>query len=431
MSQGFSGFVIGAPRSGAGKTMVSLGLMRALARRGMRVAPFKCGPDYIDTQFHTCACGGRASVNLDLYMASRAHVADIFARYSDGCDVAVAEGAMGLFDGYSGMEGSAADIARTLGLSVILVVDASSTAFSAAATIYGFRNFCPDVNVAGVIFNRAASPRHRAMLADAAKAAGVECLGFVGRRQGLQTPSRHLGLTLTAREEMERFVAEAAEAVTEGVDMDRLMEMTRIERLPVKAIVETEAPRLTVAVARDEAFSFIYPSNLDSMRRHGARIEFFSPLRSGALPEGTDMIYLPGGYPELYARELEANSAIREAIRDFGEKGGKILAECGGLIYLGRSIDGAAMCGLLPTVATMEGAKLTLGYRSVRVGGMTLRGHEFHYSHVVNPDILPSVSAQTDARGQDVATPIYRHKDTFAGYTHLYWGETDIFDLWK
>ena len=148
---------------------------------------------------------------------------------------------MGLFDGYSGMDGSAADVARTLGLPVILVVDASSTAFSAAATIYGFRNFCPDVNVAGVIFNR----------------------------QGLQTPSRHLGLTLTAREEMERFVAEAAEAVTEGVDMDRLMEMTRIERPPVKAIVETEAPRLTVAVARDEAFSFIYPASLDSMRRHG------------------------------------------------------------------------------------------------------------------------------------------------------------------
>ncbi len=433
MSRGFSAFVIGAPRSGAGKTLVSLGLMRALADSGVRVGPFKCGPDYIDTQFHAQACRGRESVNLDLFMGSRRHVADMFARRSADCDVAVVEGAMGLFDGYDGMEGSAADVARTLGLPVILVVDASSMAFSAGALIHGFKTFSPDVKVAGVIFNRAASARHRDMLAGAARAAGVECLGFIGRRQGLQTPSRHLGLTLTGREEMERFVAEAAEAVAEGVDMDRLTELCRMER-PVADEALSDGvgdATLTVAVARDEAFSFIYPANLDALRRRGARIEYFSPIHSDRLPEGADMIYLPGGYPELHARELEANVAMRDAIREFGESGGRILAECGGLIYLGRSIDGARMAGLLPTEATMEGARLTLGYRTVTMPGMTLRGHEFHYSHTVNPDALPSVATQSDARGCAVVTPLYRHKNTFAGYTHLYWGEADILDLWK
>lgn len=428
-------FLIGAPRSGAGKTMVALGLMRALRRRGLEVAPFKSGPDYIDTQFHAAACGGRRSVNLDLFMGSRSHVRNLFARHSAQADVAVVEGAMGLFDGYRGMEGSAAEVAITTGVPVVMVADAASTAFSVAATLWGFTRFRPEVRVAGVIFNRVASERHRLLLEEAAAAAGVECVGAIGRRDGLVTPSRHLGLTLTGRREMERFVDEAAEAVEEGVDIDRLLDLCRTGGgITASAKPDTE-PRqdgmTTVAVARDEAFSFIYEANIDSLRRAGARIEWFSPLRSQRLPEGTDMIYLPGGYPELWARELEANNAIREAVRSFGEEGGRILAECGGLIYLGRSIDGHRMAGLLPTEATMEGARLTLGYRTVTLeDGTTLKGHEFHYSRLTDPAILPSVASQTDARGRDVATPLYRYRNTFAGYTHLYWGETDINRLW-
>lgn len=429
-------FVVGAPKSGSGKTMVSLGLMRALSERGLRVSPFKSGPDYIDTQFHAVACGGRESVNLDLFMGSRGHVCDLFGQYAEESDVAIVEGAMGLFDGMNGMEGSAADLAIMLSLPVVLVVDAPSMAFSAAPLIYGFSRFRDDLRIAGVIFNRVASARHRDILAEAARAAGVECLGFIGRKEGLKTPSRHLGLTLGAKEEMEQFVKEAARAVEGSVDLGRLCELTRLTSSPVAHYVrhgaETSSqPTLKVAVAYDEAFNFIYKSNLRSLEQSGARIELFSPIRSRQLPEGVDMVYLPGGYPELWAERLEANKEMRLSIREFGERGGRILAECGGLIYLCRGIDGREMCGLLPLEATMENARLTLGYRSVELGGLTLRGHEFHYSHLVDPDLLPSVCVQKDGRGNEVKTRLYRYKNAFAGYTHLYFGETDIMRLWK
>lgn len=427
-------FVIAAPSSGAGKTMVSLGLMRTLADRGVTVAPFKCGPDYIDTQFHTAACRGRRSVNLDLFMGSVTHVTDIFARHSAGAEVAVVEGAMGMFDGYDRDLGSASHIARTLGLPVVAVVDGRSTSFTAGAVLYGLGHFRSGTRIAGVIFNRVGSARHASMLTDAAREAGVPVLGCIGRRTGLQTPSRHLGLTLTGRGEMESFVAEAARAVAEGVDTDMLLRATSCALPSHPATTGTAAtePTWRVGVARDECFSFIYEANLDSLRRHGAEIVFFSPLRDTSLPDCLDMLYLPGGYPELYTATLAGNTAMRHAIRRMALGGGRILAECGGLIYLSESIDGAAMCGVLPTRATMEGAKLTLGYRSVRMAdGNIWRGHEFHYSHLTDPAALPSVAVQTDALGRETSTPLYRHLNTIAGYTHLYWGEADIRDLWK
>lgn len=428
-------FVIAAPSSGAGKTMVSLGLMRTLADRGMEVAPFKCGPDYIDTQFHTAACRGRRSVNLDLFMGSAAHVADLFGRHSAGADVAVVEGAMGMYDGYDRDLGSASHIARTLRLPVVAVVDGRSTSFTAGAVLYGLARFRPGTRMAGVIFNRVGSARHAAMLSEAAREAGVPVLGCIGRRTGLETPSRHLGLTLTGREEMERFVAEAARTVAEGVDMEMLLQATACAPAPGPDTDNaTASPAATwrVGVARDECFSFVYEANLDSLRRHGAEIVFFSPLRDTSLPSRLDMLYLPGGYPELYADTLAANTAMRLAVRRMALGGGRILAECGGLIYLSESIDGAPMCGVLPTRATMEGARLTLGYRTLRMAdGSVWRGHEFHYSHLTDPAVLPSVALQADARERETPTPLYRHLNTIAGYTHLYWGEADIRDLWK
>lgn len=424
-----SGFIIASTSSGSGKTTFSLGLMRALRDRGHGVQPFKCGPDYIDTQFHGVA-SGRPSINLDMFMASEAHVSELFSRYSSRSDVSIIEGVMGLFDGYDKIKGSSADLARLLDLPVILLIDAASSAYSMAATIHGYLTFRPGIRVAGVVFNRVSSPGHFRYLREACADAGTECLGYIARAEGLQTPSRHLGLTLTGMREMESFITRAASAVGENVDIDRILALTAMDgtRFFAPGSRQDSGKRLRIAVAKDEAFSFIYPENLRAFG--GGEIIFFSPMRDRRLPEA-DIVYLPGGYPELYAEGLEKNVNMRRSVAAYVENGGRMLAECGGMIYLTRDIDGREMCRIIPTSATMEGAKLTLGYRTVRFPGMTLRGHEFHYSRLVNPSVLPSVAGQRDARGDEVSTPFYRYKNCFAGYTHLYWGENGIRHLWE
>lgn len=449
-----SAFLIAATSSGSGKTTLSLGLMRALTRRGLRVQPFKCGPDYIDTQFHRIAGGGAItesamgshglftgveSINLDTFMSSEEHVKGLFKKYSAEADVSIAEGVMGMFDGYSKMKGSSADIGRLLDIPVVLLINAASTAYSVAATIFGFKNFCPDVRIAGVIFNRVGSESHFSFLKDACDDAGIECFGYISKMAGLETPSRHLGLTLTAVGEMDRFIETAADAVGAHIDIDRLLAATR--RQPDTTGQEEEKhyatdnrPEIRISVARDEAFSFIYPENLRALESNQAwrgKITFFSPIHDRELPTGTDLLYIPGGYPELFAAELEANTRMRSEIREFIENGGMAFGECGGLIYLGQDIDGREMCGALPVRSTMDGARLSLGYRKVNFGDFEMRGHEFHYSRSVNPEILPSVASQTNIRGGEVPTPVYRYKNLIAGYTHLYWADNDISKLWK
>lgn len=418
-------FLIAAASSGSGKTTLSLGLMRSFVRNGVAVQPFKCGPDYIDTQYHRVATG-RDSINLDLFMASGGHVRNLFDSCSVHQEVGIVEGAMGMFDGFDRMKGSPADVARLLDIPVVLLIDAASAAFSVAATIYGFTRFDPGIRVAGVIFNRVASANHYRYLLEACRATGVRPLGYVGRNDGLRTPSRHLGLTLGSSEEMARFVDLAADEVERNVDVAALLEQTVMTSRALPAIV----PPMTgcrVAVARDEAFNFIYPANIAAF---GGEITYFSPLRDSCIPEA-DLVYLPGGYPELYARELAANLPMRDAVRQYAEEGKRMLAECGGMIYLSEQIDGEPMCGVLPLKTTMEGARLRLGYRRIVLPGMELRGHEFHYSRTVPTGDLSSVGVQFDARGKEVSTPLYRYKNVFAGYTHIYWGETDIFRLWK
>ncbi len=428
----FSKFLIAATSSGCGKTTLSLGLMRALTRKALRVQPFKCGPDYIDTQFHYEAAGLR-SINLDLFMSSPSHVRDIFNLYSRDKDVSIVEGVMGLFDGYNRSEGSSADIAGLLDLPVILIVDAKSTAYSVAATIYGFTRFNPSLKIRGVIFNRVGSESHASFLREACADTQTECLGTIPRISDLQTPSRHLGLTLKAKDEMNSFIELAADIVERHIDLDKLLELCASQ--PVDAVAGKPLPlnaaKTTVAVARDEAFNFIYPENLRAFEtRLNADIQFFSPLSDPCLPSGTNLLYLPGGYPELYAKELEANRSMRKSVREFVEAGGLTLGECGGMIYLGRELDGHEMCGCLPINTTMSGAKLKLGYREVDFGSFSLRGHEFHYSRVINPDILPSAASQKNVRCESVDTPLYRYKNLLASYTHLYWGECDPMAMW-
>ncbi len=429
-------FLIGAPASGSGKTTLTMGVLRALQRQGLQVQPFKCGPDYIDTRFHEAATG-RASVNLDTWLASEAHVRELFARYGADADVCVVEGVMGLFDGYDRSAGSCAEIARLLDLPVVLVAGARSTSYTLAAQLYGMQHFRPDLRFAGVIFNQVGSPRHERLLRQAAEDAGLPCLGALPRSQELEIPSRHLGLRLSDDAEMVAWTERAATLVEQHVNLQELLDRTDADfPAPVPNPVpplRCAAP-LRLAVARDAAFNFTYRENLARLAQAGT-VTYFSPLAGDELPEA-DLIYFPGGYPELYAPELSRQTRLRKQVRDYALSGGRILAECGGMIWLTEAIDcveggSFPMCGVLPCAATMEGARLHMGYRRLEDDrGRTWKGHEFHYSSLVGAECIPSMARQFNAAGEAVDTPLFRVGNVVAGYTHLYWGESDILYLW-
>lgn len=425
--------LIGALHSGSGKTTFTMGILRALQRQGLQVQPFKCGPDYIDTRFHALAAG-RESVNLDTWLASERHVRDLYARYGADADACVVEGVMGLFDGYDRMAGSSAAIARLLDIPVVLVVGARSMAYTVAAQLHGMKTFLPGLRLAGVVFNQVSSENHFRFLAQACEDAGLRCFGWLPKVPDLEIPSRHLGLTLAAGQEMERWIDRAADLVTRCLDIPALLEAVCVAAAEAPAEASAASGTLRIAVARDAAFNFTYRENLSRLSQLG-QVRFFSPLAGDPLPEA-DLVYLPGGYPELFAAELSSRRETMQQLRDYAESGGRILAECGGMIYLSKAIEGVEggpypLCGVLPFSATMDGARLHLGYRRlVDAAGREWRGHEFHYSAVTAPDALPSVAQQYDARGGAVATPLYRYKNVIAGYTHLYWGETGILNLW-
>jgi len=429
-------FLIGALASGSGKTTVTTGILRALQRRGLRVQPFKCGPDYIDTRFHEAATG-RASVNLDTWLASEAHVRELHARYGADADVCVTEGVMGLFDGYDRSAGSSADIAQLLGLPVVLVAGARSTSYTLAAQLLGMRRFRPQLRFAGVIFNQVGSARHERLLRQAAEDAGMPCLGSLPRSQDLARPTRHLGLSLGTDDEMAAWADNVASLVERNVDLQELIDRTTgdfPDPLPNPVPPLRRSGPLRITVARDAAFSFLYRENLARLGQAGP-LTFFSPLAGDGLPEA-DLVYFPGGYPELFASQLSRQSRLQQQVRDYARSGGRILAECGGMIWLTEAIDSVEggpfpMCGVLPCAATMGRARLHMGYRRVvDASGHTWRGHEFHYSSLVRYEALPSVALQYNAAGDPVATPLFRIGNVIAGYTHFYWGEADILYLW-
>ncbi len=436
-------FLIAAATSNSGKTTFTMGLLRALRNRGLNVQPFKCGPDYIDTMFHHIASGNE-SVNLDTFMSSEEHVKTLFEKYGEGADCCVVEGVMGLFDGYDKWHGSSGEIAMMLDIPVILVLNAKSMAYSAAALIYGFKHFHPKMKIAGVVFNMVASENHYSYLRSACEDAGVECLGYLPRNKELVIPGRHLGLTISAREEMEQLAELAAKEIEAHVDIDFIIQNTiRPQTLYTPSPSgEGKGRGATIAIAHDEAFNFTYRANIDALKELG-KVVFFSPLRDERIPD-CDMLYLPGGYPELFAEELATNDSMRESIHQFAENNGRIFAECGGFMYLCKDIDGKAMCGVFLMQATMEGAKLHLGYRQTK--GKTVgqtkgmidetidnenntfigRGHEFHYSSIIEtelPDTIRVEQCQLSAKGTPVSTPIYHYKNVTAGYTHWYWAD--------
>lgn len=424
-----SHLLIGAASSGSGKTTFTLGLLRALKNRGGKVRPFKCGPDYIDTRHHKMAAGC-PSVNLDSFMMSEQHIRDLYRRYTSDVDYAVTEGVMGLFDGYDGMQGSSAEIACLLNIPVVLIVNAKSTAYSVAPLLYGFKNFYKGINLVGAVFNFVASESHYSFLKQACRDAGVEALGYLPKQADVEIPSRHLGLTLDEAFCFDTFADGVAELVEKHVDIDRLLALTGCTSVSLSEISLSE-PHLTaplkISVARDAAFNFAYEENLQLLLRLG-NVSYFSPLKDSALPE-SDFVYLPGGYPELFLSELSANQSMIRSIRNYAEAGGKLLAECGGMMYLCDEIKSAEgnsypMVGLLNQSATMEQMKLRLGYRTLYYNDYRLTGHEFHYSRIEPSEEMPaSIATACTAKGSPVDTPLYRYKNVLAGYTHLYWAD--------
>ena len=449
-------FLIGAATSNSGKTTFTMGLLRALRDRGLKVQPYKCGPDYIDTMFHEIA-SGRESVNIDTYMASEEHVKDVFKRYGEDADVRIVEGVMGLFDGYDKSKGSSAEIAMLLDIPVILVVNAKSVAYSVAPLIYGFKHFNPKLKIAGVVFNMVASENHFSFLKQACEDAGVPCLGYMLRNRDLIIPGRHLGLTIEAREETEELIRLAAKEVVQHIQP--LPPPSPVGREPegdggfpiIEDIQEFgfehsgSLPtgegggrgRFSIAIAQDSAFNFTYRANIDALRELG-EIIFFSPLNDERMPD-CDLLYLPGGYPELFASDLANNASMRESIKAFAENGGRIFAECGGFMYLCNDIDGIPMCGVFPFSATMMDARLHLGYRQLcntklsTQNSQLAKGHEFHYSSIIEPNVLPEgivrKQCQMSAKGKAVDTALYHYKNVLAGYTHWYWAETGFTEI--
>ncbi|MGH3287379.1 MAG: cobyrinate a,c-diamide synthase [Streptosporangiaceae bacterium] len=389
--------VIAAPGSGHGKTSVATGLLGALRQRGLAVSPHKVGPDYIDPGYHALAAG-RPGRNLDPWLVGEDQIAPMFAHGVSTpapADIAIIEGVMGLFDGASGRGdfASTAHVARLLGAPIVLVVDAAGVSSSAAALLHGFATFDARTRLGGVIFNRVGSAHHERLLRDAAGAAGVPVLGVIRRLDQLAVPSRHLGLIPAA--ELGGDAAAAVSALTTiiagGVDLEAVLRLARTaDALPDTPDIFTErtvvsAPRPRIAVAGGAAFTFGYAEHPELLATAGAEVVTFDPVRDEKLPDHVHGLVIGGGFPEEHAADLSANAGLRAQVAALAEAGAPVIAECAGLLYLSRSLDGHPMCGVLDVETEMTG-QLKLGYRdAVALTGSPLgpagtraHGHEFH-----------------------------------------------------
>jgi cobyrinic acid a,c-diamide synthase len=411
--------VISAPASGAGKTTLTLALARAYRDRGLTVQCFKSGPDYIDPAFHRAATG-RTSVNLDSWAMSRAMIDGLAARGADA-DLILAEGSMGLFDGVATPgacgTGASADLAEMMGWPVLLVLDPSGQAQTAAAVAAGLRDFRRGVRIAGVILNRIASPRHEDLVRRALDSVSIPVLGALPRHAPIAMPERYLGLVQAEEQErLSDLIAEAARLIAERVDLDALLRLSECDwtsRRPSSSARVTP-PGQRIALARDAAFSFVYPHMLEGWRAAGAEIVPFSPLADEGPDASADVCWLPGGYPELHAGRLAANHGFRQALAAFATTR-PVHGECGGYMVLGAGLvdaDGArhAMTGLLGLETSFAKRRMHLGYRRAdlavpipgHMAGTRLRGHEYHYAAILSQPDAPLASVR-DATGAGVA----------------------------
>ncbi|MBR1559341.1 MAG: cobyrinate a,c-diamide synthase [Clostridia bacterium] len=407
-------FMLAGVSSGCGKTTATLAMLRALSARGLRVAPFKSGPDYIDPGFHRVACG-RVSHNLDEWLCSPEAVKRILQIGARDADVAVVEGAMGMYDGAgSDSRCSAWSLSRHTGTPVVLVVDASGSAASAAATALGFLKYRDDSGIAGVFVNRVSGERHFELVREAMSAIGLPCVGWMPKDKLLHMPDRHLGLVpVEERPDVQAQIERAAGEI--HIDMDALTAIAR--RAEKIDISPTAFPRTfegkRIGLAKDAAFTFTYEANLIALREMGAELVEFSPLKDAALPDGLDALYVPGGFPEVFEAELRANLPMTASVKDAVEGGLKVYAECGGMLYL-------SMIGAIPVQWRMTDRLQRFGYVTVTDGdGYRFPAHEFHHS--VTESALPK-RFTVEKRGNAYPEG-YVYKNALAGYPHIHFFE--------
>lgn len=431
------GLLIAAPSSGSGKTVLALALLRALKERGMAVCGAKAGPDFIDPGFHRLACAS-ASVNLDPWAMDAGRLRQLAARQFGGSnDHLLVEAMMGLFDGAADGSGSAADLAATLGLPIVLVVDAAKQSHSVAALVHGFATHREGIRLAGIILNKVGSLRHTAMLKQALAPLGIPVLGAVMRNNALMLPERHLGLVQAGEiAGIETFIADAARIVDEQVDIEALAAMFGAVDLlpglstpPAKRIAP---PGQRIDIAADVAFEFAYPHLLDDWREAGAELRFFSPLADETPSADCDAIFLPGGYPELHAGALAGADGFKSGLSEAAARGAFVYGECGGYMVLGEGLVDAqgnrhAMSGLLKLETSFAKRKLSLGYRRLKacggfaqkfVLGEVLNGHEFHYSVATHEEGAALFEAE-DALGNALGKAGLRRDNVMGSYMHV------------
>jgi len=414
--------VIGGVSSGVGKTTVTTGIITALRGRHLTVQPFKCGPDYIDPGFLTLAAGLPCH-NLDSWMLTPEAMVELFLHSNRQRDIAIVEGVMGLYDGRNGPQGmgSTAEIAKWLKAPVILLIDAGKLSQSAAALVLGYRQLDPAVNIVGVIANKVGSPNHLRLITEAVeKKAGLPLLGYLPQKAALNLPERHLGLVPSVEKpELDDFLTRLVQQIEETIDVSRLLELARAAE-PLKLtggerLFPQEKPtrRTSIAIARDEAFNFYYQHNLDLLAAWGAELKFFSPLRDSSLPSGVQGAYIGGGFPEVFAAELSANTALKADLARLANDGRPIYAECGGLMYLSQGIidfdeHRFPMVGLVPGWSKMQKKRQRLGYTTadavqdsvIAARGQKLRGHAFHWSNLPEPTAEQAAYSILEPAGQ-------------------------------
>ncbi len=421
--------VVAGVASGVGKTTIATGLMAALRARGMKVANAKVGPDFIDPGYHALATG-RPARNLDSWICGEAAMAGLAGRAGAGADILVVEGVMGLFDGAADgrPEASTASVARLLDAPVVLVVDASAMSGSVAALVHGYSTFDPSVRIAGVILNRVGSPGHENLLREALQPLGVPVLGALRRDDSITWRDRHLGLipVVEASAETSRSIRRLAEAITVSLDLNAIVQVAR--SAPTREVDLPLQPQRVgharVAVASGPAFSFVYQDNLEALAAAGAELLPFDPRLDPGLPDGSTALYVGGGFPEVFVAGLSENQPLQRDLRAKAEEGLVIWAECGGLLWLARSLDGHPLAGIVPAEGIMTD-RLTLGYRTAELqvdspfgaAGDTLRGHEFHYS-----TLSPSGSALTLRSRAGESSGGFASPRLFASYLHLHLG---------
>ncbi len=424
------GFVIAAPSSGSGKTTITLGLLRLLRNQGWKVTSGKAGPDFIDPQFHTLALA-KECVNFDPWGMREELLLDQTAAATSQGEILVIEAMMGLFDGAADGSSSAADLAKLLNLPVILVLDCAKLSHSVAAIVHGFQSFRSDIEIAGVILNKVGSSRHEHMLRDAIGPLGVKVFGAVMRDKALSLPERHLGLVQAFEHPlMDQFIEHAARKLKDGVAVDDIINnLADASHKRADNLVKMPPLGQRTAIAKDLAFSFIYPHLLEGWKEQGAEISFFSPLSDDSPADDCDAVYLPGGYPELHAEAIAGADNFRKAMLNAAQRGAKIYGECGGYMTLGEGLIDAddnhhRMLGLLPVETSFAERKRNLGYRNVKVksdffGISNFTAHEFHYStEVSNSGKAPLFSA-TDALGRDLGSFGAQVGNIAGSYLHI------------